>query len=1042
MADYNPNRPRIMGQEWVGVRDESLVLDKDAEYGFRIRVNDAVTSLPLAEFDVNSRPPTGVERQVPFVSIYPAGREARTGPVQRVVIPCDSGFVSGGAQIVGSAVTVSSALESPSDFNGVSMNELDEGVRLFFDTASFSAQLSGKRILRVGLLYTFTGSFVDSRDKLVLDLSRNESLGTNVWSWNGPFDGPPTATLVTEVQTLSLGSVNPFWLTNGPQTLGTNPTSEKMPWIPADVQRFELSTTPADRLSLFVHHLCCGGTVPFIMYHAALEVLFCEENRTLCGGRVYGHTGTYAESSYQTTNNVALRTASTLVTGGLTPGDYVVTIGMADGGPVENEGSPPGVYALRELDPLEDVGPVTGGTQGGAMHGGVLVRRSTRPGSSPTSEYSPNVPAVLFKDNSIGVNRQSHAYSSLYRPASVHDGHTIEQGVLNRSGASRVDYPQVRFYARRFGRTSVALTLQSKLDDPDNQAYITPSEFDVLPELVDGWREVTLRFGSPTPSFSDAGTTTTYEFRADGLGSADRWEVLALYSTSDSSVGLGTYGDSSPRLTDGGTSVQRADAVLLFAQDPVPVTGVAVAESTQPVTGYGTLCGLPSDCVVTGIGFHRVSWSAVGGVECDSFTRTVSSGLGTADTGQAWTTAGGSASDYAVDGSRAVVLLPTGDTNSRHGTLPNVYGDVDIRATLRVDQLAVGGALNGQVMFRRQDTDNYYRVDVELDPDGTTDVAITRLVASVSATLDSVNNVTSYRADTDVHVHVQCVGVGLRARVWTGTVDDEPDEWTVETTDSAFTSGHVGFRFAQSSGNTNVNPHVALDDLVVTPWTLLGGHLEVQRFDTVDGEWRTVVSSADVCPVSFDDYESLVGVESRYRVRVCDAQNFCGAWSAEVTHTLTAPGVVGTATDVGTLIFTTNEAPEHNLAYTSAWESAPLESFAFVEAGWVELRRLFDRDLQVAFRPLERGGVQFDRTLLVNAVGVPTATLGETFRSLRDLAWGDVPYVCVRDELGNRWYAAVVVPSGSVGRVTTGHICLARVVIIETTSTPSPVSLR
>ena len=101
---------------------------------------------------------------------------------------------------------------------------------------------------------------------------------------------------------------------------------------------------------------------------------------------------------------------------------------MADGGPVENEGSPPGVYALRELDPLEDVGPVTGGTQGGAMHGGVLVRRSTRPGSSPTSEYSPNVPAVLFKDNSIGVNRQSHAYSSLYRPASVHDGHTIEQG--------------------------------------------------------------------------------------------------------------------------------------------------------------------------------------------------------------------------------------------------------------------------------------------------------------------------------------------------------------------------------------------------------------------------------------------------------------------------------------------------------------------------------------------------------------------------------------------------------------------------------------
>ena len=90
----------------------------------------------------------------------------------------------------------------------------------------------------------------------------------------------------------------------------------------------------------------------------------------------------------------------------------------------------------------------------------------------------------------------------------------------------------------------------------------------------------------------------------------------------------------------------------------------------------------------------------------------------------------------------------------------------------------------------------------------------------------------------------------------------------------------------------------------------------------------------------------------------------------------------------------------------------------------------------VAMRPTERGGVQFSRTILVNNVAVPVPSLDEGFRSLRDLAWAQLPYVCVRDELGNRWFANVAVPSGRVRDRRTTY--LGQVLITEVTATPAP----
>lgn len=194
------------------------------------------------------------------------------------------------------------------------------------------------------------------------------------------------------------------------------------------------------------------------------------------------------------------------------------------------------------------------------------------------------------------------------------------------------------------------------------------------------------------------------------------------------------------------------------------------------------------------------------------------------------------------------------------------------------------------------------------------------------------------------------------------------------------------------------------------------GYWEIQRQDdTMDtDEWEIVAQPIHPLVEEFDDYEARVGVETRYRIRYVHKNGMYGSWEESNPITLAAPGVTGAGNARGVLIFTSNADPSRNLAYVQIWFGAEQEDFDFVEAATRDLQRMYGRDYQVAFRPVERGGVQFNRTLLVNAAAIPVEPLYEGFTSLRDLAWADLPYVCVRSEKGDRWLANVNVPSGNI----------------------------
>jgi len=140
------------------------------------------------------------------------------------------------------------------------------------------------------------------------------------------------------------------------------------------------------------------------------------------------------------------------------------------------------------------------------------------------------------------------------------------------------------------------------------------------------------------------------------------------------------------------------------------------------------------------------------------------------------------------------------------------------------------------------------------------------------------------------------------------------------------------------------------------------------------------------------------------------------------------------------LIFTSNagQLGQYALAYPPTWASGePIEDYQFPESSTEVITQQYARDYSVAFRGTERGGEVFTRVLLLANAAVALPRLANA-RSLRDLAWADLPYVCVRDDIGDRWFATVLVPDEQVRRDR--RLYNATVTVVEVTGTAAPAA--
>lgn len=657
MGNYNPQAPVLLGEQWVPIRSEDLVFspsDSTVELGHAFTLTTS-RQLSNGRFYVNELPSTPISSQVGVINVYPYGMEAETGPVQQVVIPCNNGGVTGSGSpglALDGASSVAEALARQGDgkriratFAGTTATAVSGTLAMFF-AANQYPQLQGKRILNVSLEYT---GWVGDRDALgnlnadfvspntsqpltTLSMSNNAGLGpasfipsfsSNTGSLEGMADtgnaanGTPAANQVLSV--INLGDVN---------SLNDFLSNERPPWRYSDLQRFEASNANRAQINIvfqvpFMPDSPVNNGVEAYLEYAALRVTYCEETRVAAGGQKFLYT--------LGANQITMRDMSGNANPILPAGQYSAVLTFASAGDTSfgasTLGNFPTLNAARQLYAL-------------TSHPGVQVTVPF-PLQDHLGETFSRTTTMVLPQISLhatgGVLTEPHVYGSQIA-AQVYGSNVAQQTIYDDVTAALTAYPQVRFYARRFGLTTVPLTLSSTSPTVSGSSVsIAPGELDLLPEIVDGWREVTLRFPA-TPSMGGLATDPVWQWSAAGELAGNRWEVLGACAPAISGtpgnnfnqvpladrLGAATYqppagiatslswipqGCGSPYVT-GAAPDPNSDAMLLFSQDPPTVTGLTLTQLTQTVTGIGLNCGSIPCCIPSGIGYNRLSWSA------------------------------------------------------------------------------------------------------------------------------------------------------------------------------------------------------------------------------------------------------------------------------------------------------------------------------------------------------------------------------------------------------------------------------------------------
>jgi hypothetical protein len=1059
---YNPNIPKILGQEWVPIRDEDITFSpasNTVELGHGFTVTSSRT-LQDARFYLDTLPTGRSVGQTFLAQVYPRGTEDHSGPVQSIIIPCNNGFISGGATLT-NASSVADAVFDASDNRYITFPTSSAPEAQFhFAVSQYSQELFGKRILGVNILYTMAvGSSAPATppEEALRGVFSVQNVAGDVAGFGSPIIFP---SLIgpSQFSTVALGEIDQFWSNSAPIS-----TSDRFPWIYAGLQDFELSTASASRINFHYTHNILGTQV--LLSYVAMQVLFCDETRVAFAGRSFGESGFTSSLTPYTpgTNILPFRDLNYNTNPVLTPGDYTVVLSSADtgnaGGTLGLETRQISLSQYPALNGLRDVYNLS-------SHPGVTVTVPFPMDDSAVGKVfetqSSHVLPQISLHTSSGPLTEVHVYGRQAR-AQVYGTVTATQEIFTDSIAS-ASYPQVRFYARRFGETTVPLLLSST-SFPTSTVNIAPEDFDALDEVLDGWKEITLTFA--TPPTMVGGTNPQWKWSASGEAVGNRWEVLGAYAPalsgipsnllnkipSPNQLSISTYGAPisgapinlgwvpgySP-LVSATTDDQTADAFLIFSQDMPTITGMSISVLSQAITGIGQNCGINPSFIPSAIQYNRITWpsqAAILGYINDTYTRTLTDSWGSTDTGQAYTL-NGAATAFDVTGSQGTIQ-PSVQNSNFYGVVNTGSPNHELYVETKVNSIAITGSMEMDVVLRWTDNNNYYYGGIFVSPGGAITYVLNKVVAGVTTTDVFAASGLVYTEGTFMSIRARIEGSLICFKIWP-TLSEEPENWSFCTENVAIATGNFAGVLANNN-NTNLTRVWTYDNLVITNDSYVFGNFELQRMDTVETTWQTIMSATNPVLTGFNDFEARIGILSSYRIRNVNLYDFAGPWSSTVTSTIPAPGVSGSdiVADSHILVFTTNQVQSgfYNLAYSMAWEDTPItEEFTFSEAGFVTMQSMYNKDFYTAFRPLERGGEEFTRNLLIQAAAIAPETLAD-FTSLRNMAWFNVNYICVRDEDGNRWFSTVIVPDGRVRRDR--RLYLATVKVIEVTNTPTPV---
>jgi PKD repeat protein len=207
----------------------------------------------------------------------------------------------------------------------------------------------------------------------------------------------------------------------------------------------------------------------------------------------------------------------------------------------------------------------------------------------------------------------------------------------------------------------------------------------------------------------------------------------------------------------------------------------------------------------------------------DTFSRTISNALGSADTGGPWTVTG-SAGNYSVaDGTGRLRIATAGSGNYAYlGSVSSSATDLYLEAAS--DKPASGSGLYLSMVGRRVSGSGEYRAKAVITATGAVNLSLIRTTASgAESTIQSGLAIAglNYAVGDRLAIRMQVTGTGtttIRAKVWeVGTA--EPASWqrsVTDTTAALQTAGNVGLMTYLSGSANNAPLTVRIDNLRAT----------------------------------------------------------------------------------------------------------------------------------------------------------------------------------------------------------------------------------
>ncbi len=189
----------------------------------------------------------------------------------------------------------------------------------------------------------------------------------------------------------------------------------------------------------------------------------------------------------------------------------------------------------------------------------------------------------------------------------------------------------------------------------------------------------------------------------------------------------------------------------------------------------------------------------------DTFSRTVTDGWSSPDTGPAYTLTG-TAADFDVAGGFGTMSVPTqGTVRTALNATPASTSRQRARAVFSLDAVPTGAQCGASIVLRTQDINNFYQFQAVVETAGTIKALIHKVVAGTTTLLIGSSALAGLTLAGGTQFHIEAVanGSALTMRIWQdGT--SRPSAASVSTTDTTFTSGGAGLRASTFAGATNL----------------------------------------------------------------------------------------------------------------------------------------------------------------------------------------------------------------------------------------------